>query len=77
MKANNVVKSLAKSLVLLQSFTTDRSQFGISEIARELGISKATAYRILETFREFGILEKDINTGKYTIGLELYYLGNL
>jgi len=77
MKANNVVKSLAKSLVLLQSFSNDKLELGTTEIARKMGISKATSHRILKTFREFGILEKDINTGKYTIGLELYYLGNL
>jgi len=48
-----------------------------TEIARKVGIHKTTAHRILSTLAKDGILDRNLKTGKYTIGHELFALGSL
>ena len=77
METQSNTTSLRKALLVLLSFTPYRLEWGTNEIARNVRISKATAHRILMTLTEFGMVERDVNTGKYKIGPELYLLGSL
>jgi DNA-binding IclR family transcriptional regulator len=69
------VSSLSKGLQVIQKFVFEKDNWGIREIARELGHSKSTAHRLLQSLCEEGFLEIHGNDHKYAIGPELWRLG--
>lgn len=71
----NAVKSVVKTMRILECFTEQKPEWGVSEIARHLGLPKSTASTILDTL-EFGMfVEKNVDTGRYRLGLRLFELG--
>lgn len=70
------LKSVATALDLLELFTTDE-ELGVSEAARRLGVAKSTAHRLLTTLASRGLIEQNLATGKYRLGLRLFELGHL
>jgi len=70
-------KSLLKAISILKSFTLDEPELSATDISRKDGIPKTTVHRILTTLTEGGLLDQDINTGKYRIGRSLYIVGSV
>lgn len=70
------LQSVLAALDLLDCFT-QREEFGVSELAREIGVAKSTAHRLLTTLCSRGFAERDEETGRYRLGLHLYELGHL
>jgi len=64
------VKSLAKALRILECFTLQNPELGVTELAEMNGITKSNAHNILNTFQQNGYVEK-LPNGKYTLGLQL------
>ena len=65
------LKTVGKAIDVLNLFVFTKNAWGSREIARELGINKSSAHRILHTFREKKFLRFDEETGKYTFGTDL------
>ena len=74
MSDDSTVKSLAKALSVLECFSVEQPELGISEISRMLGLQKSTVYNILSTFQKCGYLTKNPQTSKYALGLKLLHL---
>jgi DNA-binding IclR family transcriptional regulator len=55
-------------------FLSRRGWSGVTEISRELEIHKSTAYRLLTTLRDRGLVEQDAATEKYRLGFGLVLL---
>jgi len=55
-------------------FLSRRGWSGVTEVARELDIHKSTAYRLLTTLRDRGLVEQDAATEKYRLGFGLVLL---
>jgi len=49
---------------------------GVTQVAKELGIHKSTAYRLLTTLRNRGLVEQDTSTEKYRLGFGLVLLAS-
>jgi IclR family KDG regulon transcriptional repressor len=71
------LSSVANALRLLKAFTDDESEIGISALAQRLGLAKSTVHRLASTLVEAGMLEKNLETGRYRLGLALFELGSL
>ena len=71
------VKSLHRSLTILEYFDRDHPERGISEIVRASGMLKSTVYNIVSTFTKCGYLEKNPATGKYRLGTKILELSNV
>jgi len=76
-KSKYHASSIAKAIRIMKCFTPDQMQLGTTEIARKIGLSKATTHRILNVLDENGVLQKSPVSKKYRIGPELYFLGSL
>lgn len=68
-------QSLERGLAVLSAFTPDRPTLGISEIARELGLTRSTAHRYVATLASLLYLEQDASTRKYRLGPRVLDLG--
>ncbi len=69
------VKSLVRALQVLECFSVEQPELGPSEIARTLNMQKSTVYNILSTYQSCGYLQKNQQTGKYSLGLKVLHLG--
>lgn len=61
--------------VLLYLARGPRFKVKLTEIARDLGIHKSRVYYILNTLKEFGLVEKDPETKAYSLGPALIFMG--
>ncbi len=68
-------QSLERGLAILSSFTATRPLLGVSELAREVGLSRSSAHRYIATLAKLGYLEQDRATRRYRLGLRVFDLG--
>ncbi|HYZ01127.1 MAG TPA: IclR family transcriptional regulator [Candidatus Binatia bacterium] len=62
---------------LLCAFQAADSELGVTELARRLGLAKSVVYRMLRTLMVEGLIEQDVETGGYRLGIKLWELGCL
>jgi DNA-binding IclR family transcriptional regulator len=67
------VQSVDRAVSVME-FLSRRGWSGVTEISRELEIHKSTAYRLLTTLRDRGLVEQDAATEKYRLGFGLVLL---
>lgn len=72
-----VIQSVALSLRILENLADCGEEKGVTQIARELGTTKARIFRHLQTLRELGYVIQNDKTQKDRIGVRLYLLGRL
>lgn len=70
------VKSLGKALGLLDFFTQECPERGISELAELSGLLKSSVHNMISTFEACGFVEKNQSTGKYRLGVKILRLSN-
>jgi IclR family transcriptional regulator, pca regulon regulatory protein len=68
-------QSLERGLAVLCVFTPDRPALGISELARELALTRSTTHRYVATLASLGFLDQDASTRKYRLGPRVLDLG--
>jgi len=70
-------KSVEKAIKILEAFSEDNFEMSLSEISKKVNLPKATAYRIMSTLKENGLIDQRVDNGKYRPGLKLFELGSL
>lgn len=68
------MKSISHALELLLLFTNARRALSATEIAKELKLHKSSASRILATLAAARFVDRDIETGRYSLGLGILSL---
>jgi IclR family pca regulon transcriptional regulator len=68
------VKSVTKSLELLNCFTDDHPEWGVTELGEYLGLCKSAVHRFLSSFEKSGFLERT-STHRYRLGIRCLELG--
>jgi IclR family acetate operon transcriptional repressor len=66
--------SVANAARVMKAFTPIEREWGVTDLARRLGIAKSTAHRLLATLTDEGLLEQDPATGRYRLGLVVFDL---
>ena len=66
--------SVANAARVMKAFTPTEREWGVTDLARRLGIAKSTAHRLLATLTDEGLLEQDPATGRYRLGLVVFDL---
>lgn len=65
------VKSLAKAMNVLECFSVERPELGITEIAQMLNLPKSTIHNIISTFSDLGYVAYNSDNSKYYLGIRL------
>ena len=68
------VKSLYKALQLLFMFTETDRELGVTELAKQTGMLKASVYNMLSTFEVCRLIKKNPETNKYHLGVRVLEL---
>jgi len=74
---SNYVRSVCRTISILKSFTTSECKLSGAELARKVGLSVTTVHRLLACLSAGGFVARDNTTLKYSIGPEMYRIGNL
>ncbi len=76
-KYNPKVPAVEQAIKVLMCLTKAPSYgMNLTSICKEVGIHKSKGYGILTTLKEFGLVNKDIETKKYTLGPALIFLAS-
>ncbi len=76
-KAASGVKSVQVALNVLEAVAAAPEPVSVTEIARQLGLTKPSVFRHLKTLVEHHMLNQDPNTARYTLGVRLHVLGQM
>jgi IclR family KDG regulon transcriptional repressor len=76
-KQKTTLSSVANAVRLIKIFSDDRYEIGISELGKRLSLPKSTVHRLASTLVEAGMLEQNVDSGKYRLGLLVFELGSL
>lgn len=74
---NNELTSVKNALRVLRSFTMENNQRGVLDLSKELGISKSSVHRILQTLASEGFVKKARNSSKYELGISVVELNSI
>ncbi len=74
-KDRYLINSILRSSNILRCLTKGKAH-KVSEIARELRLDRSTTYRILLSLEKSGFVEKDEETGEYSLGLFAFEIGH-
>jgi len=69
-------KSLQKALRILVYMGEQAPEAGVTELASQLGLTKATVHRLLNTMERFDLIERNAESERYRLGLKLHQLGS-
>lgn len=62
---------IVNAIAVLRTFTAEEPRLGVTEIANRVGLHKSTVSRILATFEQEHLVERDAETRRFRLGLGL------
>lgn len=71
------VASVKNAMRILKLFTPKQNEFGITEIAKKLHLSKSTVHRYVKELVQDGFLVQNKSNGNYRLGLSILALGGI
>lgn len=74
-KSSSAVQSVDRAITVME-FLSHQGWSGVTEVANEIGIHKSTAYRLLATLKDRGLVEQDSATEKYRLGFGVVLLAS-
>jgi DNA-binding IclR family transcriptional regulator len=74
-QARYIVTALRRGLAILSLFRRERRVIGVPDIASELGLSRATAFRMAYTLERDGYLQRLPNSNAFRLGSKVLVLG--
>lgn len=69
-------QSIERSMAVLDSFNKEKPVWGAKELSEKLKLNKSTVHRLMETLEYYGMLEQNLATKKYQIGLHAFEIGS-
>lgn len=70
------MNSIEKSIEILNYLSNAKRSVGITELSSKLSFPKSTVHRILNTLLNYSIVNKDKETSKYKLGLQILKYSN-
>jgi len=72
-----IIQSIDRALQVLELFSLEKPEWGVTEISKALNIYKSNVHNILTTLVEKGFVIKDSKTDKYKLGIKFFELGSV
>ncbi len=71
------IQAIERAVSILNAFSAERPEYGVTELANELGLHKSTVHRFLVNLEHAGLVERSPRSGRYRLGLHILELGGL
>jgi DNA-binding IclR family transcriptional regulator len=74
-KTNYIIQSVSHALDVLEQFTGEPDELGVTELSKRLKLHKNNVFRLLATLEARGYIEQNKATENYRLGLRCLRLG--
>jgi DNA-binding IclR family transcriptional regulator len=74
-RPSGFIQSVDRAISILEFFTAERHEAGVSDIARTLHLNKSTTFGLLSTLERRGYVEQNPDNGRYRLGLKSIEIG--
>ena len=74
-KTNYVIQSVSHALDVLEQFTGEADELGITELSKRLKLHKNNVFRLLATLEARGYIEQNKATENYRLSIRCLRLG--
>jgi DNA-binding IclR family transcriptional regulator len=74
-KSNYIIQSVSHSLDVLEQFSGDAEELGVTELSKRLKLHKNNVFRLLATLESRGYIEQNRATENYRLGIRCLQLG--
>lgn len=74
-KANYTIQSVSHALDVLEQFSSEAEELGVTELSKRLKLHKNNVFRILATLESRGYIEQNRSTENYRLGIRCLRLG--
>lgn len=71
------IQAIERAVAILNAFSADEHELGVTEIADRLGLHKSTVHRFMVNLDAAGMVERNSRTGRYRLGMRIFELGGL
>ncbi|MFQ5645494.1 MAG: IclR family transcriptional regulator [bacterium] len=76
-KQDYTVQSVCHAIDILEAFSGNESEFGVTELSRKLSLPKNNIFRLLATLKSRGYIEKNETSDNYRLGIRVFELGQI
>lgn len=70
------IQAIERAVAILNAFTPDEPEMGVSDLAQRLSLHKSTVHRFVVNLEAAGLLERNRTTSRYRLGLRIFELGS-
>jgi len=74
-KTNYIIQSVSHALDVLEQFTGESDELGVTELSKRLKLHKNNVFRLLATLESRGYIEQNRATENYRLGIRCLQLG--
>ncbi len=74
-KSNYIIQSVSHSLDVLEQFSGEAEELGVTELSKRLKLHKNNVFRLLATLESRGYIEQNRATENYRLGIRCLQLG--
>ncbi len=74
-KKYNLIQSVERAVAILEQFSQDERELGVTAIANRVGLHKSTCFGLLYTLQHLGYIQQNAENGRYCLGLKAFELG--
>ncbi len=74
-KSNYIIQAVVHALSLLEEFSGEDDELGVTELSKRLKLHKNNVFRLLATLEEKGYIEQNKITENYRLGIKSLELG--
>lgn len=71
------IQSVERALNILEQFTLTEKKLSLLELSKKTGLKRTTCYGLAETLLKNGYLNYEESTGKYSLGVSNYIVGQI
>ncbi len=71
-----IIQSVERALQILDLFNEQATELKITEISKQMGLSKSTLHSLLKTLRLHGYIDQNPENDKYRLGMKLVERGH-
>jgi DNA-binding IclR family transcriptional regulator len=75
MKDRYLINSILRAGKLLKCFSQGKATYKMGALAAQVGLDRSTTYRLLLSLEKCGLLEKNPETGEYSLGIMALEIG--
>ncbi|MEN0614968.1 IclR family transcriptional regulator [Klebsiella indica] len=71
-----IIQSVERALTILDLFNEQATELKITDISKQMGLSKSTLHSLLKTLQLYGYIDQNPENDKYRLGMKLVERGN-